>query len=62
MVEKLATAFCALTIIKQTDHQFNSGILPCCDTHYLFLRMGSFDFVTHQRWVTFMLSKGVEDP
>ena len=24
--------------------------------------MGSFEFVTHERWVTFMLSKGVEDP
>ena len=41
---------------------FNNGIHPCCDTHYLFLRMGSFEFVTHQRWVTFILSKGVEDP
>ena len=61
MVKKLATAARALTIIKQTDHQFNSGIHPCCDTHYLFLRMGSFKFVTHQRCVTFMVSKGVED-
>ena len=60
--EKIGTAVRALTIIKKTYHQFNSGIHPCCDTHYLFLRMGSFEFVTHQRWVTFMLSKGVEDP
>ena len=58
MVKKLATAACALPIIKQTDHQFNSGIHPCCDTHYLFLRMGSFEFVTPQRCLTFMVSKG----
>ena len=57
MVKKLATAALALPIIKQTDHQFNSGIHPCCDTHYLFLRMGSFEFVTYQRWGTFMVSR-----
>ena len=56
MVKKLATAARALTIIEQTYHQFNSGIHPCCDTHYLFLRMGSFEFVTHHRWVTFMVT------
>ena len=44
---------CALTIIKKTYDQFNSGIHPYCDTYYLFLRMGSFEFVTHQRPVTF---------
>ena len=48
MVKKLATAARALKIIKQKDHQFNSGIHPCCDTHYLFFRMASFEFVTHQ--------------
>ena len=62
MVKKLATALCVLSIIKKMYHQFNSGIHSCCDTHYLFLRMGSFKFVTHQRLVIFMLSKGVEDP
>ena len=62
MVKKLATAVRPLTIIKKTYPQFNSGMHPGCDSHYLFLRMGSFEFVTHQRWVTFMLSKGVEDP
>ena len=48
MVKKLATSVRALTIIKKPCHQFNSGIHPCCDTNYLFLRMGSFEFVTHQ--------------
>ena len=62
MVRKLLTDARTLTIIEKTYHKFNSGIRTCCDTHYLFLRMGSFEFVTHQRWVTFMLSKGVEDP
>ena len=46
MVKKLATTLCVLSIIiKKTYHQFNSGIHPCCDTHYLFLRMGSFDLL-----------------
>ena len=62
MVKKLATALCALLIIKKMYHQFNSGMQPCCETHYLSLRMGSSEFVTHQRWVTFILSKGVENP
>ena len=62
MVKKLAISLSALSIIKKMHHQFNSGIHSCCDTHYLFLRMGSFEFVIHQRWVTFMLSKDVEDP
>ena len=62
MVKKPSATFRALTIIKKMYHLFNSGIHQCCDNHYLFLLMGSFEFVTHQRWVTFMLSKGVEDP
>ena len=62
IVKKLATAVRALTIIKKTYHQFNSGIHLCWDTYYLFLRMGSLEFVTHQRWETFILSKGGEDP
>ena len=57
MVNKLATALCAPSIIEKMYRQFNSGIHPCCDTHYLFLRIGSFEFVTHQRCVTFMPSK-----
>ena len=58
MVKKLPTVLCALSIIKKY-HQFNSGIRRCCDAHYLFVRMGSLEFVTHQRWVTFMFSMGV---
>ena len=54
MLKKLATALCQLSIIRKTYHQFNSGM------HYLFFRMGSFEFVTHQRWVTLMLSKDVK--
>ena len=53
MVKKLATILCVQLIIKKMYHQLNSGIHPCCDTHYLFLRIGSFEFVTHQRRVTF---------
>ena len=59
MVKKLETDYCALTIIKKTYHLLNSGMHPCCDTCYLFFQIGSLEFVTHQRWVTFMLSKGV---
>ena len=51
MVKKLATALCELSIIKKTYPQFNIGI------HYLFRRMGSFEFVKSQWWVTLMLSK-----
>ena len=61
MVKKLVIAVSALSIIKKMYHQVNSGIHPCCDTHYLLLRMGSFEFVTHQRWVTLMINKGVVD-
>ena len=58
MVKKLETDFCALPIIKKTYHLLNSGMHPCCDACYLLFRIGSLEFVTHQRWVTFMLSKG----
>ena len=44
--EKLATTLSALSFIKKMYHRFNSGIRPCCDTHYLFLRMGSFECYT----------------